>query len=112
MMKVIMFTTKTWPHCRTAKEALFARGIRFEEKDINEDYLAGVEFSRRGLQGVPAFLIGDQVVVGLDINKIEALLDYKIIGCSKCNTRMRVPKNRAKIRVTCPKCNHQFEMTT
>ena len=51
-------------------------------------------------------------MVGLDINKIEALLDYKIIGCSKCNTRMRVPKNKAKIRVTCPKCGYQFEMTT
>jgi len=104
MKKVTMFTTKTWPHCKTAKEFLSSRGIIFEEKDINEDPIARAEFSRRNLQGVPAFLIGDQVVVGLDKQKIESLLDYTVFSCEKCGTRMRVPKNKGKIIVTCPKC--------
>lgn len=74
--------------------------------------MARSEFSRRNLQGVPAFLIGEEVVVGLDISRIEALLDYQIIPCEQCRTRLRVPKNKARIRVTCPSCSHKFDVTT
>jgi len=88
------------------------RGIIFEEQDVNEDSTARAEFSRRGLQGVPAFLIGDQVVVGFDRQKIESLLDYSIVGCNECNARMRVPKNKGNIIVTCPKCRNKFKMST
>ncbi len=88
------------------------RGIIFEEQDVNEDSAARAEFSRRGLQGVPAFLIGDQVVVGFDRQKIESLLDYSIVGCNECNARMRVPKNKGNIIVTCPKCSNKFKMST
>lgn len=84
----------------------------FEEKDVNEDPMAGAEFSRRKLQGVPAFLIGDEVVVGLDKQRIEALLDYIVSNCEKCNVRMRIPKNKGRIRVTCPHCSSQFIKST
>ena len=72
--KVIMFTTQTWPHCRTAKVYLRDKGIDYEEKDVNVDAAARDEFLKRGLRGVPSFLIGDEVVVGLDKGKIEELL--------------------------------------
>ncbi len=62
--------------------------------------------------GVPAFLIGDEVVVGLDKSKIKNLLDYKIIKCVKCSKRMRIPKNRGKILITCPKCKAKFKTKT
>jgi len=74
--------------------------------------MARAEFSRMNLQGVPAFLIGDDIVVGLDKQRIESLIDYSVIRCEKCSARMRVPKNKGKIRVSCPKCEHQFIMTT
>jgi glutaredoxin 3 len=50
------------------------KGIDFEEKDVQKDQEARDEFTKRGLRGVPAFLIGDEVVVGLDKGKIEELL--------------------------------------
>jgi len=50
------------------------KGIDYEEKDVNVDAEARSEFLKRGLRGVPSFLIGDEVVVGLDKGKIEALL--------------------------------------
>ncbi|SCZ01758.1 hypothetical protein SAMN03080606_03604 [Alkaliphilus peptidifermentans DSM 18978] len=82
------------------------------EKDVNEDPIARSEFSKLNIKGVPAFLIDDQVIVGLDIGKIEALLDYTVISCKKCSSRMRVPKNKGKLRITCKNCEYQFIMAT
>ncbi|MGF7186230.1 glutaredoxin-related protein [Desulfitispora alkaliphila] len=49
------------------------QGIDFEEKDVNESVDARRQFSRLRLPGVPSFLIGDQVVIGLDKEKILEL---------------------------------------
>lgn len=70
------------------------------------------EFTKRGLRGVPAFIIGDDVVEGLDTTKIESLIDYKVINCNNCNARLRVPKDKGKIVVNCPKCKTSFEINT
>ena len=112
MQEVIMFTTQTWPHCHTAKEYLSNKGIKYIEKDVNVDSFARQEMMKRNIMGVPAFLIGDEVVVGLDISKIESLIDYKVVTCNSCPTKLRVPKNKGKIMVTCPKCNNKFKTTT
>ena len=108
MKNIIMFTTETWPHCDTAKRYLREKGYLFEEKDINKDISARNQLIKRGIRGVPTFLIGDDVVEGLDTKKIESLIDYNIINCTSCNTRLRVPKNKGKISATCPKCNATF----
>lgn len=34
---------------------------------------------------------------------------YKYFKCPKCSQNCRVPKNKGKIRITCPKCGHAFE---
>lgn len=67
---------------------------------------------KRNIRGVPAFIIGDEVVVGLDTAKIDSLIDYKLINCNSCNTRLRIPKNKGSIVITCPKCNTKFKTTT
>lgn len=74
--------------------------------------MAHDEFVKRGFQGVPAFVIGDDVVVGLDKNKIDSLMDYKVINCPNCKTRLRIPKGKGKIKVNCPKCSHSFQINT
>lgn len=112
MKNIIMFTTQTWPHCTTAKRYLREKGYSFIERDVNKDSEARDEFTKRGLRGVPAFIIGDQIVEGLDTNKIESLVDYNVINCPKCSARLRIPKNKGKISVTCPKCNNSFETYT
>ena len=104
-----MFTTQTLPHFKTAKVYLRDQGYAFEEKDVNNDSAARNEMAKRGIRGVPAFLIGDQMVEGLDRAKIERLIDYKVINCPDCNSRLRVPKDKGKIKVKCPKCNHEFQ---
>lgn len=74
--------------------------------------MARADFNRRGLQGVPAFLIGEDVVVGLDTKKIEALIDYRVETCPNCKSRLRVPKDKGKLKINCPKCEESFILET
>ncbi len=88
------------------------QGIPFEEKDINQDPTARAEFTGRGLTGVPSFLIGDSVVVGLDRQKIASLMDFNVFPCPNCEKKLRVPRGKGKIRVTCPQCKQQNTIDT
>jgi glutaredoxin len=88
------------------------KGISYEEKNISLDQTARMELMRRGIRGVPAFIIGDEVVVGLDTNKIDSLVDYLVINCPKCPSRLRLPKGKGTITVTCPSCSHEFKTAT
>ncbi|HOD92767.1 MAG TPA: hypothetical protein PLT91_04790 [Clostridia bacterium] len=37
---------------------------------------------------------------------------HRYFKCPKCKTEIRVPKNKGKIRITCPKCKEQFIKNT
>lgn len=93
-----------------AKEFLSQNRISFVEKDINVDMEARNELARRNISGVPTFLIGEDVVVGLDKTKILELVDHRVIECGKCHTKLRVPINRGSLKVTCPKCKNVFDL--
>jgi len=71
-----------------------------------------MELQRRNISGVPAFLIGEDVVVGLDKEKILKLVDHRVIQCEKCSKKMRVPTKKGTIKVTCSKCAHVFNVQT
>jgi glutaredoxin len=94
-----------------AKEFLSQNRISFVEKDINLDEEARSELERRNISGVPAFLIGDDVVVGLDKAKILELVDHRLVACEECHTKLRVPTKKGTLQVTCPKCKHAFRWT-
>jgi len=95
-----------------AKEFLSQNKIHFEEKNISLDDQARLELQRRNISGVPAFLIGEEVVVGLDKEKLLKLVDHRVIQCEKCSQNMRVPIKKGTIEVTCPKCSHVFKVKT
>jgi len=94
-----------------AKKFLSQHNIYFIEKDINVDDQARSELIRRNISGVPAFLIGDEVVVGFDQAKLIELIDHRVIECEECHAKMRVPLGKGTIAVTCPKCDHSFNVT-
>lgn len=79
------------------------------EKDINADAAARQELVKRGVRGVPSFLIGDDMVVGLDKDKILQLVDHRTIQCSQCQANLRVPLDKGAIKVTCPRCKNSFD---
>nr|WP_302598628.1 hypothetical protein [uncultured Cellulosilyticum sp.] len=38
--------------------------------------------------------------------------DHKYYKCPNCKKTLRVPKGRGNIRITCPKCHHEFSKRT
>lgn len=108
MKDVIVLTTSTCPYCRKAKEFLRQNQIHFTEKDVNTDQQARAEMTRRYLTGVPAFLIGNDVVVGLDTAKILQLVDHRLVTCPHCGTSVRIPTKAGKIKAKCPKCGTEL----
>lgn len=88
------------------------KGISYDERNISTDQAARAELMKRGVRGVPSFLIGDEMVVGLDTDKIESLIDYLVINCPKCPSRLRLPKGKGNITVTCPNCSNEFKTRT
>ena len=112
MKKVIVYTTSTCPHCINAKEFLKQEGISFEDRDVNTNPIARDEYAKLNARGVPTFVIGDEVIEGFNEQKIKSLLDYFVISCPSCKARMRVPKNKGQIKVSCKKCETQFMVNT
>ncbi|HCW77124.1 MAG TPA: NrdH-redoxin [Candidatus Marinimicrobia bacterium] len=74
--KIIMFTTPTCSHCKTAKRFLVERKLKFKEIDVSRDQKAAQDMVRKtGQQGVPQLWINNRSVVGFDQTKIERLLN-------------------------------------
>jgi len=95
-----------------AKEFLSRNNIHYVEKDVNQDMEARRELQRRRISGVPTFLIGDDVVVGLDREKILRLVDHRLATCVNCGQRLRVPTGKGRLQVTCPGCGGSFTVNT
>lgn len=58
-----------------AKEYLSQKGVRYREIDVSRDPMAAEELRRRtGQLGVPVITVDDQVVVGFDRARLDALL--------------------------------------
>ena len=112
MKKVIAYTTSTCPHCINAKKFLKQEGIAFEGRDVNTNPAARDEYAKLNLRGVPAFVIGGEVIEGFNEQRIKSLLDYFVVSCPSCKARMRVPKNKGQIKVSCKTCETQFEVNT
>jgi len=95
----------------TAKKFLSQYKIHYNEKDVNTDAEAASELMSKGIMAVPTFKIGDEMVVGFDQAKILQLVDHRVIQCEQCQANLRVPTDKGTIKVTCPKCQHAFEVT-
>ncbi|MEM5804907.1 MAG: glutaredoxin domain-containing protein [Candidatus Aenigmatarchaeota archaeon] len=75
---VKLYTTEWCPYCKTAKEFLKEKGVKFEEFRVDKDQKAAkrmVEIS--GQSGVPVLHIGSAVIVGFDAEKIRKALGLK-----------------------------------
>ncbi|MCD6344463.1 MAG: glutaredoxin family protein [Anaerolineae bacterium] len=76
--RVIVFSTPTCPHCRSAKRYLQQHNIRFKDVDVSRDARAARDMVRRsGRQGVPQIEINGRIVVGFNRAKIDRLLGLR-----------------------------------
>lgn len=57
------------------KEYLSRQGVNYEEKDITSDGRAMAELCKQngGLAAVPTLIVGDQVIVGFDENRLNKI---------------------------------------
>ncbi len=47
-------------------------------------------------------------IIGQKKNEHSQKANYRFYTCTKCGQRVRVPKGRGKIEITCPKCGNKF----
>jgi alkyl hydroperoxide reductase subunit F len=78
MPEVKVYTTKGCQYCRLVKAYLQKHGVVFEEIDVGADIDAAREMVEiSGQMGVPVTVVGDEVIVGFDIARLNELFAEK-----------------------------------
>ena len=74
----------------------FSRNIH-KRRNENIAYLKFVNEVKKRFSGVKAFF------------KRVADREHRYFKCPKCASRLRVPRGRGNITITCPRCSHRFD---
>ena len=73
--KIIIYSTPTCGYCHKLKDYLTEKSIAFESIDVSADDAAKhAAIEKSGQLGVPVTDIDGKIVVGFDIEAIDALL--------------------------------------
>jgi glutaredoxin len=72
--RVRIFTAAWCGYCKRAKAYLSARGIPFEEIDVETTERGRSEFAQIGGRGVPVIFVGTQRMDGFDAQALGAML--------------------------------------
>ena len=73
--KVKVYSTQTCPYCVMAKEFLKENKIEFEDIDVGANQEAAKEMvEKSGQMGVPVIMVGDEIIVGFDKEKLKKAL--------------------------------------
>jgi len=75
---VAIYSTPTCHFCQMAKEFFGEHGVEYTNYDVSKDIEKRQEmFNITSQMGVPVIVIGDDVVIGFDKEKLVELLDIK-----------------------------------
>lgn len=73
--RIVVYTTPSCSWCRKLKSYLKSANISFKEVDVSKDPSKAEElYKKSGQMGVPVTLVGSNVIVGFDKQKIDSLL--------------------------------------
>lgn len=64
---------------------------------------------RLSLNNIPEFFYQLKYQIKYKINNFKK---YKIVKCPKCKQKLRLPRGKGSIIVTCKSCSHKFNMRT
>jgi glutaredoxin-like YruB-family protein len=80
-MNVVVYSTKSCPWCKKAKDYLDSLKVSYESVDVSSNREAAQEIVEKTRQrGVPVIKVGDRYVVGFDQGAIQsALQDVNLI---------------------------------
>jgi glutaredoxin 3 len=71
---ITIYSTPTCHFCHMAKDFLTEKGVEFTDYDVSIDLEKRTEMiDKSGQMGVPVILIGDEMMVGFDKEKLAAL---------------------------------------
>ncbi|MBV8114962.1 MAG: NrdH-redoxin [Silvibacterium sp.] len=74
MKRVLLYSQPGCPPCVAAKLFLKARQVAFEYKDVQADPAALRELVELNSQSTPTIVVGDEVMIGFDPERLDALL--------------------------------------
>ncbi|MDP2704349.1 MAG: glutaredoxin family protein [bacterium] len=75
MPNVTIYTTPSCVYCKIAKEFFRENNIKYTELNVVEDDEAREEMvEKSGQMGVPVIMVGDQVIIGFDEDKVSEAL--------------------------------------
>lgn len=73
----ITIYSATWcAFCHQAKQYLDSKGIKYTDKDVEKDPMAGMEAITKSQQrGIPVLDIAGDIIIGFDRPRIDASLE-------------------------------------
>ena len=74
MAEIIVYSSNMCGACEMVKEFLRLRGWDFVERNVSVDLQCRKELLDLGYDATPVTVIGDSVVEGFDVDKIDAAL--------------------------------------
>ena len=74
MVEIIVYSSNMCGACEMVKEFLRLRGKEFVERNVSVDMQGRKELLELGFDATPVTVIGDSVVEGFDVDKIDAAL--------------------------------------
>jgi glutaredoxin-like YruB-family protein len=78
MKNVTIYTSPTCHYCHAAKEFFAKNNIAFIEHDVASDMEQRKEMiDKSGQMGVPVIIVGENIIVGFDEDKVKELLEIK-----------------------------------
>ncbi len=72
--KVRIYTAVWCGYCKRAKAHLAAKGVPYDELDVETSERGRSEFAQLSGRGVPVILVGSQRMDGFDANGLDAML--------------------------------------
>jgi len=72
--EVVVYTQPGCGPCAAVKEFLASHGVDFVERDIRQDPSALADLRRVGALATPTVIVGDQVIVGFDAERLREVL--------------------------------------
>jgi glutaredoxin len=74
MKRVLLYSQPGCPPCKAAKLFLQLREVAFEYKDVQADPVALRELMELNSRSTPTIVVGNEVMIGFDPDRLEALL--------------------------------------
>ena len=74
MAEITVYSSNMCGACEMVKEFLRLRGKEFFERNVSVDMQGRKELLELGFDATPVTVIGDSVVEGFDVDKIDAAL--------------------------------------